>query len=88
MLPQYPKTAPHDGRTGEERLAILFPNGAATVSASVYRHAAGLDRPGPFVDLGGDEFGKVFRASALCRCNILTNRFEAFTDERQIEGGA
>ena len=31
VLPQYPKTAPHDGRTGEERLAILFPNGAAAV---------------------------------------------------------
>ena len=83
-----PKTAPHDGRTGEERLAILFQTEPRRLCASVYRHAARLDRPGPFVDLGGDEFGKVFRASALRRCNILTNRFEAFTDERQIEGGA
>src|SRR5262245_15164743 len=32
--------------------------------SSIYRHAARLDRPGPFVDLGGDEFGKVFGASA------------------------
>jgi len=82
-----PKTAPHDGRTGEERLAILFQTEPRRLCASVYRHAARLDRPGPFVDLGGDEFGKVFRASALRRCNILTNRFEAFADERQIEGG-
>ena len=88
VLPQYPKTAPHDGRTGEERLAILFQTEPQRLCASVYQHAARLDRPGPFVDLGGDEFGKVFRASALRRCNILTNRFEAFTDERQIEGGA
>src|SRR5262249_36017450 len=55
---------------------------------SIYRHAARPDRPGPFVDLGGNEFGKVFGASALGRCNLLTNRFEAFADERQIKGGA
>ena len=39
---------------------------------SLYRHAARLDSPVPLGDLGGDEFGKVFRASALGRCNILT----------------
>ena len=87
VLPQYPKTAPHDGRTGEG-LQSFFQTEPWRLCASVYRHAARLDRPGPFVDLGGDEFGKVFRASALHRCNILTNRFEAFTDERQIKGGA
>ena len=55
---------------------------------SLYRHAARLDSPVPLGDLGGDEFGKVFRASALGRCNILTKRFEPFTNERQIKGGA
>ena len=53
----------------------------------IYRHAARLDRLSLFVDLGGDEFGEVFGASALDRCNILTNRFEAFAYERQIKGG-
>src|SRR5262249_46354628 len=55
---------------------------------SIYRHAARLDGPRPFVDLSGDEFDKVFGASAIGRCNLLTNRFEAFMDERQIKGGA
>ena len=73
---------------GRNDLQSFFQTEPWRLCASVYRHAARLDRPGPFVDLGGDEFGKVFRASALHRCNILTNRFEAFTDERQIKGGA
>jgi hypothetical protein len=69
-------------------MSALCQNYLAANVPSVYRHAARLDRPGPFVDLGGDEFGKVFGASALDWCNILANRFEAFTDERQIKGGA
>ena len=83
-----PKPRPTMAARGRNDLQSFFQTELRRLCASVYRHAARLDRPGPFVDLGGDKFGKVFRASALRRCNILTNRFEAFTDERQIEGGA
>src|SRR5262245_28042591 len=55
---------------------------------SVHRNAARLDRPGPFVDFRGDEFRKVFGATALDRCNILTNRFEALANEWQIKDSA
>ena len=83
-----PKPRPTMAARRRNDLQSFFQTEPRRLCASVYRHAARLNRPGPFVDLGGDEFGKVFRASALRRCNILTNRFEAFTDERQIEGGA
>jgi len=83
-----PKPRPTMAARGRNDLQSFFQTEPWRLCASVYRHAARLDRPGPFVDLGGDEFGKVFRASPLHRCNILTNRFEAFTDERQIKGGA
>ena len=83
-----PKPRPTMAARGRNDLQSFFQTEPRRLCASVYRHAARLDRRGPFVDLAGDEFGKVFRASALRRCNILTNRFEAFTDERQIEGGA
>jgi hypothetical protein len=69
-------------------LRTLLQLARATIMLSVYGHTARLDRPRPFVDLGGDELGKVFGASARDRRNILTNRFEAFTDERQIKGSA
>jgi hypothetical protein len=58
------------------------------VRASVCRHAACFDWPGPFVDFSGDKFGEVFRAPALDRRNILTNCLEAFADRREIKGGA
>src|SRR5436190_19783975 len=84
---------PHHSITSSARARSLGHGRAASLDHasglySVYRRAACLDRPGPSVDLGGDEFGKVFGASALDRCNIFTNRFETFTHERQIKGDA
>src|SRR5262249_39740876 len=48
--------------------------------SSIRRNAARLDRGAPARDLAGDELGKIVRASALRRRDLLAEGFEALAD--------
>src|SRR5262249_11834373 len=48
-------------------------------------HAARLDRAAPARDLAGDELGKIFRASALRRRDLLAEGLEALADIRCVQ---
>src|SRR5262249_3195 len=52
---------------------------------SIRGHAARFDRAAPARNLAGDELGKIFRASALRRRDLLAEGFEALADIRRVE---
>src|SRR5262249_57079836 len=54
-------------------------------TASIRGHAARLDRAAPARDLARDKLGKIFRASALRRRDLLAKGFKALADIRCVQ---
>src|SRR5215467_4522256 len=53
--------------------------------SSLPADAARLDRAGPFLDLGRDELGEIFRASALGRHHSDAERSEPLAHPRRVD---
>src|SRR5262245_63976664 len=77
--------SPRAAERDHTEFAALIHREAVRPHTSIRRNAARLDRGAPARDLAGDELGKIVRAPALRRRDLLAEGFEALADIRCVE---